>query len=255
MLKAIRPTTVGSNPICIEKVSAQIAFGAAAGVTNSNSQVSNIIRKPDHVRENNARILIAFKTLALTRAIPADRIICTTRCVRSASPQQQAEKPMAERIPLSEIAKLTQRSELSLQTYLQVGSFDESHADEAAPVTEVTALQALELHIASDLMRMCPARTDMVRLTKRVMREFSRPSEAYPALFAYDPASERGHIEFSNAVKAGDLSYRLTAMSHPHPGQGFAREDVGITSSGFVVLDLKEIIRRVEEAARETSEP
>lgn len=162
---------------------------------------------------------------------------------------------MAERIPLSKIAKLTERSESSLLTYLQVGSFDENHADETAPVvSDVNVVQAIELHVASDLMRMCPSRIDMVRLTKLVMREFRRPRDEFPALFAFDPASGRSHIEFSRSVDMGALSYRLTANAHPHPGQGFAREDIGVTSSGFVVIDLREIVRRVNEAAKEASE-
>lgn len=120
---------------------------------------------------------------------------------------------MAERIPISKLAKLTQRTESSLRAYLQVGSFDESHADEtASPIS---------------------------------------PREAFPALFACDPASGRSHIEFSRSVEMGALSYRLTADAHPHPGQGFARDDIGVTSSGFVVLDLVEITRRVFEAADE----
>jgi hypothetical protein len=161
---------------------------------------------------------------------------------------------MAERIPLSKLTKFTQRSKLSLQTYLQVGSFDESHVPAAPSTDNVSLVQAIELHVASDLMRMCRSRTDMVRLTKLVMREFSRPRDEFPALIAYDPASGRSHIEFSRSVDMGALSYRLTANAHPHPGQGFAREDIGVTSSGFVVLDLKEIIRRVGEAANETRE-
>lgn len=159
---------------------------------------------------------------------------------------------MADRIPLSKLATFTQRTEASLRTYVQCGSFDEALIDEAAPVvSDVGLVQAIELHVASDLMRMCPSRTDMVRLTKIVMREFRRPSDEYPALFAFDPASERSHIEFSRSVDMGALSYRLTANAHPHPGQGFARDDLGVTSSGFLVIDLKEIIRRVVEADKE----
>lgn len=76
---------------------------------------------------------------------------------------------MADRVPLSKLAHFTHRTEASLRTYLQVGSFDESHADETAPVVnDVGLVDAIELHVASDLMRMCPERTDMVRLTKRV---------------------------------------------------------------------------------------
>jgi len=161
---------------------------------------------------------------------------------------------MAERIPLSKLAHFTQRSKLSLQTYLQVGSFDESHADEAAPVvSDVGLVQAIELHVASDLARMCSSRSDMVRLTKLVMRGFHRPRDEFPALFAFDPASGRSHIEFSRTVDMGALSYRLTANAHPHPGRGFARDELGVTSSGFVVIDLKEIVRRVFEAADEVS--
>lgn len=156
---------------------------------------------------------------------------------------------MADRIPLFNLAHFTQRSQKSLQTYLQVGSFDESRADETAlPISDVSLIEAIELHVASDLMRMCPARIDMMRLTKRVMREFSRPRDALPALFAFDPASERSHIEFSRLIPMQDLSYKLTADAHPHPGQGFARDDLGVTSSGFVVIDLTEIVRRVCEA-------
>lgn len=160
---------------------------------------------------------------------------------------------MADRVPISKLAKLTQRTELSLQTYLQVGSFDESHADAAAKtMADLSALKAIELLVASDLMRMCPSRVDMVRLTKRVMREFSRPKDQFPAYFAFDPASERSHVEFDATASIGSISYKLTAMAHPHPGQGFARDDLGITSSGFVVLDMTEIVRRVFEAERET---
>ena len=155
---------------------------------------------------------------------------------------------MAERIPLSKLAKLTQRTEASLCAYLQVKSFDESHA--GAPEQHVTAVKAIELLIASDLERMCPSRVERVRLVKCVMAEFSRPRDAFPALFAFDPASGRSHIEFSRSVEMGALSYRLTADAHPHPGQGFATEDIGITSSGFITLDLKEITRRVFEATR-----
>lgn len=161
---------------------------------------------------------------------------------------------MTDRIPLSKLSHFTQRTEASLRAYLQVGSFDESHADETAPpISDVGLVQAIELHVASDLMRMCPARTDMVRLTKRVMREFSRPRDAFPALFAFDPASERSHIEFSRSVDMGALSYRLTADAHPHHGQGFARDDLGATSSGFLMLDLQEIVRRMIEAQKEST--
>ncbi|AHB49783.1 hypothetical protein W911_00230 [Hyphomicrobium nitrativorans NL23] len=154
---------------------------------------------------------------------------------------------MAERIPLSKLAKLTQRSPAELSAYLNVKAFDESHA--GAPEQHVTAVKAIELLIASDLERMCPSRVERVRLVNRVMADFSRPRDAYPALFAFDPASGRSHIEFSRSVDMGALSYRLTADAHPHPGQGFARADIGVTSSGFIVLDLAEITRRVFEAA------
>jgi hypothetical protein len=163
---------------------------------------------------------------------------------------------MADRVPLSKLAHFTHRSELSLRTYLQVGSFDDSHADETAPpIGSVNLVQAIELHVASDLMRMCPSRTDMVQLTKIVMREFRRPRDECPALFAYDPARGRSHIEFSRSVDMGALSYRLTADAHPHPGQGFARDDIGVTSSGFVVIDLREIVRRVCEAGALSAGP
>lgn len=154
---------------------------------------------------------------------------------------------MVERIPLCSLAKLTQHAEASLCAYLQVKSFDESHA--GAPEQYVTAIKAIELLIASDLERMCPLRVERVRLVKCVMSEFSRPRDAFPALFAFDPASGRSHIEFSRSVEMGALSCRLTADAHPHPSQGFATEDIGITSSGFITLDLKEITRRVFEAA------
>lgn len=158
---------------------------------------------------------------------------------------------MAERISLSKLAKLAQRSEPSLQAYLHAKTFDESHA--GAPEQHVTAVKAIELLVASDLERMCASRVDRVRLVKCLMAEFSRPRDAFPALFAFDPASGRSHIEFSRSVDMGSLSYRLTANAHPHPGQGFARDDLGITSSGFIVLDLGEIIRRVFEAANDRS--
>ena len=146
-------------------------------------------------------------------------------------------------LPLDTLAALTGRSASEVRTYLQVKSFDEAHATDAI-VAPVEIPVALEVVVASTLARMCPSRGEMVRLTKKAMREIKR--DPRPELFAFDPLTDRATVAFDAEIDVAALAHKLSADATFFPHSGFVRDDDGgLPPMGWVTLNLKQICDRV----------